>query len=337
MIHLEVFALASLGTLVFHYQINGTIKRCWKSLRRPSNATLLLHILLSIAEVVRYYGRRYHSQYYLRHSNITNNKPAFQHIYNTSEQSLPISSGQDGFIGFDITKQGPKLPTATLLDLVLMLVQCHTSLILARDRVWAGHKSILRPVYHSQTLFRILLTAGSFFLSSKSFPPRLPLSTSLAQILETIPVFESWVSPEQLYRASIMVNVSFAYPRLLVWTLCRLGGVGPLGNRYRDVYTFSIFLSAVVTMHDGGIALGPQLYIVGVVIFVVLERWVTYQVLQRAAKKVEEEHTAIAVAGEGRETLGKKGRGAQDRLVDFLAWYGFVEIDMLRRGGEEQT
>ncbi|KAK8112616.1 hypothetical protein PG984_013142 [Apiospora sp. TS-2023a] len=313
MIHLEVLALVPLGTLVFHYQINGTIKRCWKTLHRPGNATLLLHILLSVLEVMRYYSRRYHNEYYLPYSNSIKNESVFQQVYNTSAESTSIYSGQDDFIGSDITKQGPKLPTATLLDLVLMLIQCHTSLVLARDRVWAGHKSILRPVYHSQTLFRILPTVGSFFLSS-DLSPQLPL--------EMIPVFESWVSPEQLYRASVMVNVSFVYPRLLVWTLCRLGGVGPLGNRYRDVYTFSIFLSAVVAMHDGGIALGPQLYIAGVVMFVVLERWVARKMLERAAKKAEkEEHKAIAVvAGQDRKVLVKRGWGPRTDLS--TCWLG---------------
>ncbi|KAK7964311.1 hypothetical protein PG996_008000 [Apiospora saccharicola] len=326
--HLEVLALVPLGTLVFHYQINGTIKRCWKALHRPGSATLLLHILLSVFEVMRYYSRRYHNEYYLPYSNNANNTTVFQQVYNTSAESTSIYSGHDEFIGFGTTKEGPKLPTATLLDLVLMLVQCHTSLLLARDRVWAGHKSILRPVYHSQTLFRILPTVGSFFLSS-DLSPRLPL--------ETIPGFESWVSPEQLYRASIMVNVSFVYPRLLVWTLCRLGGVGPLGRRYRDVYTFSIFLSAVVAMHDGGITLGPQLYIAGVVMFVVLERWVAREMLERAASTVEEEQKAEAVTGESRKVVAKRGLGVKDRLVDFLAWYGFVEVDMLRSEKKEQT
>ncbi|KAK7912114.1 hypothetical protein PG985_014595 [Apiospora marii] len=321
MIHLEVLALVSLGSLVFRYQINGTVKRCWKALHRPGNATLLLHIVLSVAEVIRYYTRRYHNEFYLPYGNNAHNKTVIQQVYNTSAESSSIYSGQEDFIGFSIIQQGPKLPTATLLDLLLMLVQCHTSLVLARDRVWAGHKSILRPVYHAQTLFRIMFTAGSFFLSSNSFP-RLPLiNAPLAQILETIPIFESWLDPSQLYRASVMINASFIYPRLLVWTLCRLGGVGPLGRRYRDVYTLSIFLSAVVAMHDGGITLGPQLYIAGVVVFVVLERWVARKVLERGAKE-----TVVA----------KKGPGAKDRLVDFLFWYGFVEIDMLRGGKEEQ-
>ncbi|KAK8062262.1 hypothetical protein PG997_014359 [Apiospora hydei] len=376
MIHLEVLALATLGTLVFRFQINGTLKRCWKALHRPSNATLLLHIILSVAEVVRYYGRRYHGEYYLPYSSSNNNKlAAARDIYNTSTASLWTYS-QDAY-NLDVIRQHEaiRLPTANLLDLILMLIQCHTSLVLARDRVWAGHKSMLRPVYHSQTLFRILFTASSFLLSSPSlftnitptttaashFPSSilLPLLNLLSLLLNKLPTSATWRSPAQLYRASAMVNASFVYPRLLVWALCRLGGVGPLGRRYRDVYTFAIFLSAVVAMHDGGVALGPQLYIAGVGLFVVLERWVARQVLERTAGGVGvgEEGPETKKGEEGKEKLRegvlpaddgavwvvkrglggsvKKGFAFKDRLVDGLSWYGFVDIDMLRGGKEE--
>lgn len=335
MIHLEVLVLASLGSLVFHHQINGTIKRCWKTLHRPSNAMLLLHIVLSIFEVARYYSRRYHNEYYLPYSNKASNETVIQQLYNSSDESSSMYSGRDDFIGSGIAKQGPKFPTATLLDLLLMLIQCHTSLVLARDRVWAGHKSILRPVYHSQTLFRVLPIAASFFLSHSNSFPRLPLSAPPAHVRETIPGFGSWVSPEQLYRAGVMVNASFIYPRLLVWTLCRLGGVGPLGRRYRDVYTFSIFLSAVLAAHDGGITLAPQLYMASVVMFVVLERWVARKVSERAAKKAEEQNASAVAGADNKPVLVNKGPGAKDRLVDFLSWYGFVEVDMLRNGKED--
>ncbi|KAK7959431.1 uncharacterized protein PG986_004285 [Apiospora aurea] len=236
MIHLEVLALATLGTLVFRFQINGTLKRCWQALHRPSNATLLLHIILSVAEVVRYYGRRYHRECYLPYSSSNNKLVAARDIYNTSTTSTWTYS-QDAYNLDAIRKpEATRLPTANLLDLTLMLVQCHTSLVLARDRVWAGHKSMLRPVYHSQTLFRILFTTSSFLLSSPSlFIDLVPTINShipssllpLLTLLYKTPVFATWRSPAQLYRASAMVNASFVYPRLLVWTLCRLGGVGP--------------------------------------------------------------------------------------------------------------
>ncbi|KAK8030072.1 hypothetical protein PG993_011363 [Apiospora rasikravindrae] len=307
MIHLEVLALATLGTLVFRFQINGTVKRCWKALHRPSNATLLLHIVLSVLEVIRYYARRYHGEYYLPYSS-SNKTNTTQNIYNTSTATASIY-GQHEY-GFDIMQKqaAPRLPTADFLDLILMLIQCHTSLVLARDRVWAGHKSILRPVYHSQTLFRFLLTAGSFSLSSQLLASNItlivdsyfPLLFPSLKLFEKIPIFDTWRSPEQLYRASVMVNVSFVYPRLLVWTLCRLGGVGPLGRRYRDVYTFSIFLSAVVAMHDGGVALGPQLYIAGAGMFVVLERWVARKILERAGGVVSKGGVRDGERGEGR-------------------------------------
>ncbi|KAK6836787.1 hypothetical protein PG987_007282 [Apiospora arundinis] len=341
MVHFEVLALVSLGTLVFRYQINGTIKRCCKALNRKSNAILLLHIVLSVAEVVRYYVRRYYSEYNLPDgSNISG-------LTEISTANYNITYDQDGCQeDISISQQRRfRLPTANLLDLTLMLVQCHTSLILARDRVWAGHKSILRPVYHSQTFFRVLFTTTSFLLSSPYKSSFLPLFLlPFLQILEKIPTFDTWRDPEQLYRASVMVNASFVYPRLLVWTLCRLGGVGPLGRRYRDVYTFSIFLSAVVAMHDGGIALGPQLYIAGVGLFVVLERWVAQRVLERTTRTPGESGVhrgkATAQCGNGDAVLNrgdgsaKKEFGAKDRLVDFLSWYGFVEIDKLRNGEE---
>ncbi|KAK6859204.1 hypothetical protein PG995_005057 [Apiospora arundinis] len=363
MVHLEVLALVSLGTLVFRYQINGTIKRCCKALNRKSNAILLLHIVLSVAEVIRYYLRRYQSEYNLPGgSNISG-------LTKISTSDYNITYDQNGYReNISILQQKKsRLPTANLLDLILMLVQCHTSLILARDRVWAGHKSILRPVYHSQTFFRVFFTTTSFLLSSPYKSSFLPLFLlPFLQILEKIPTFDTWRDPEQLYRASVMVNASFVYPRLLVWTLCRLGGVGPLGRRYRDVYTFSIFLSAVVAMHDGGIALGPQLYIAGVGLFVVLERWVARQVLERASgddisggmivgegeNKQEESPrsryapgigiakdtvTSIGVeVGDGDDLLTrwggplKKGLSAKNRFVDLLSWYGFIEIDTLR-------
>ncbi|KAK7959430.1 uncharacterized protein PG986_004284 [Apiospora aurea] len=54
-------------------------------------------------------------------------------------------------------------------------------------------------------------------------------------------------------------------------------------------------------MHDGGVALGPQLYIAAVGLFVVLERWVARQVLQRAG--------GVGVGEEGSETKKGEGRG----------------------------
>ncbi|KAK8116417.1 uncharacterized protein PG998_004698 [Apiospora kogelbergensis] len=351
MIHLELFAVVTIGTVVFRHQINKTIKRCWKALHQRQNATLLLHIFISILEVARYYVRRYYYEYYLPYSNTRNNK--LMDVYNiTTAGPLLTYNKQDVLNNTDAThNQGNHrvmLPTADLLDLVLMLIQCHTSLVLARDRSWAGHKSILRPVYHAQALMRFLLTAGSFFLSH-SCSDSLPLSPSpFPQFLEILQVSATWHSPERLYRASVMINVSFIYPRLLVWTLKRLGSIGPMGRRYSDIYTFSIFLSAILSMHDGGVTLAPQLYLAVLGFFVVLERWVARKVLERAKIWTDANSRKQDTAGkEGVRTAKKEDTiwaksnllktldfGVEDRVVDFLYWYGFVEKDMLQSENE---
>lgn len=134
------------------------------------------------------------------------------------------------------------------LDLIFMFIHTGTSFHLAKAKGKIGNGTILRPIYHSQALFRVVLTTLAY---TQNFA--------------------------NLHRASIMINASFLYPRILIYIIVRLRVL----TNYSDMYTASMFISALLAMHDSGITMGPQIWLATFMGIIILERWVAYAVIER--------------------------------------------------------
>lgn len=183
-----------------------------------------------------------------------------------------------------------------ILDLTLMAIQVLTAYRLARDRAFIGDKSIIQPVYHTQATSRVLLTLGSFLLA------------------------KPW-----MHRGSVMIVVGNIYPRLAIWVACRLRL--DAFKRYRDIYTMAIFVGALPTMYDTGIPMGPQVFLVAFVAFVLLERWVAQKLVQRKALEAGRVAGREEGGAEGKVSLAKQ---AEALFVDLLCSGGFVETNWLK-------
>lgn len=105
-----------------------------------------------------------------------------------------------------------------------------------------GYRPVLRPVYHSQAIIRLLFSVFAYIYTQ-------PL----------------------LYKASIMINLSFVYPRLITYMARKLfiGRTISHGN----IYTISVLFSALLAMHDTKVPLGPHVLVICSAGFVWLERW----------------------------------------------------------------
>ncbi|KAI0124024.1 hypothetical protein BJ170DRAFT_70776 [Xylariales sp. AK1849] len=186
------------------------------------------------------------------------------------------------------------------LDFVFMLIHVITSYHLAKEKGRIGNKSIIRPIYHSQALFRVIFTSLAY--------------------LGGLPEF---------HRASVKINVSFIYPRLLLFAGCRLG----LLDTYGEMYTISMFASSLLALHDSGVMLGPQMWLASFAGFVVLERWVAQEVAKRDFGSEDQAGTREAEDQRSKRS-GATALSIQDLIIDLLHSCGFVEVDTLKRGGK---
>lgn len=129
-----------------------------------------------------------------------------------------------------------------IIDVILAIIQTTTSFQLTRDRVFLGYRPMLKPVYYSQAILRLFFSA---FAHAYSQP---------------------W-----LYKASIVINMSFVYPRLITYMARRLFDKRMVSDG--NIHTFSVLVSALLAMHDTGVPLGPQILLIFSAWFVWLEKW----------------------------------------------------------------
>ncbi|KAH6645730.1 hypothetical protein BKA67DRAFT_541887 [Truncatella angustata] len=132
----------------------------------------------------------------------------------------------------------------TYLDFAVMVFHSWTSHYLVTEGHYAGHKHIVQPVFHAQTLLRLAISFCSVFLG-----------------------FPSWHS------ATIKINAATSYPRILVWAAKKLNVL----PTYKDVYTAVMFIGSLLTVHDSGVWYAPHIFIGCWAGLCLLERWVAQE------------------------------------------------------------
>lgn len=182
------------------------------------------------------------------------------------------------------------------IDVSLAILQTVTSFQLTQDRVFLGYRPVLRPVYHSQAILRLLFSIFAYTYTQPS-----------------------------LHKASIVINLSFIYPRIITYVARRLfvGRTMSHGN----IHTTSVLLSALLAMHDTGFPLGPQVLLVCSAVFFWLEQWT-------ARKRLQHLKVISLMSSDCQHwsDLYKWWGIMESWIVSLLCQFGIVETGILRGG-----